>query len=62
MQALKILVVEDDPTLNRSLKQKLFDEGYHVDAYLDGRSGLKQAMNDDYQAIVKEFRDQLASV
>jgi len=38
--AERILIVEDDPTLRRVLRDNLIFEGYRVDAVSDGKSAI----------------------
>lgn len=49
---MRILIVEDEPDLLRSLAQALREEGYAVDTAEDGQVGLFNAENTDYDAIV----------
>jgi two-component system OmpR family response regulator len=49
---MRILVVEDEPRLLRSLAQALREEGYAVDTADTGDDGLYKAENVDYDAIV----------
>ncbi|HET8628791.1 MAG TPA: response regulator transcription factor [Thermomicrobiales bacterium] len=49
---MRILVVEDNRRLSRSLKLCLEDEGYAVDAAFDGREGQEYAEAACYDAIV----------
>lgn len=49
---MKLLVVEDEPRLLRSLAAALRDEGYAVDTAADGTEGLYKALNSMYDAIV----------
>jgi two-component system OmpR family response regulator len=50
--AMRILVVEDEPRLQRNLAKALREEGYAVDAAGDGDDGLFKAETYDYDAIV----------
>ena len=50
--AMKILVVEDEPRLQRNLAKALREEGYAVDAADDGADGLFKAEAHDYDAII----------
>jgi two-component system OmpR family response regulator len=50
--AMKILVVEDEPRLQRNLAKALREEGYAVDAAGDGGEGIFKAETCDYDAIV----------
>ena len=49
---MRILIVEDEPDLLRSLAQALREEGYAVDPAADGEDGLFKAESYDYDAIV----------
>jgi two-component system OmpR family response regulator len=49
---MRILIVEDEPDLLRSLAQALREEGYAVDAANNGEDGLFNAEGYDYDAIV----------
>lgn len=49
---MRILVVEDEPRLLRSLTQALREEGYAVDPSETGDGGLYMAESYDYDAIV----------
>jgi two-component system OmpR family response regulator len=49
---MRILVVEDDPLLCRSLVSTLRDESFAVDCANDGEEGLYKAKEDVYDAIV----------
>jgi two-component system OmpR family response regulator len=49
---MRILIVEDEPDLLRSLAQALQEEGYAVDTAADGEGGLFNAQNYDYDAVV----------
>ena len=48
---MRILIVEDEPDLLRSLAQALREEGYAVDTAPDGEEGSYKADNYDYDAI-----------
>src|SRR5271154_4550633 len=49
---MRILIVEDEPDLLRSLAQALREKGYAVDTAADGEDGFYKAKNYDYDAIV----------
>jgi two-component system, OmpR family, response regulator len=49
---MRILIVEDEPDLLRSIAQALREEGYAVDTAGNGEDGLFNAGNTDYDAIV----------
>lgn len=49
---MRILIIEDDPHLLRSLAATLREENYAVDTAEDGEDGLFKAQNEPYDAIV----------
>jgi len=49
---MRILIVEDEPDLLRSIAQALREEGYAVDTAADGEDGIYKAESYDYDAIV----------
>ncbi|MEM9159790.1 MAG: response regulator transcription factor [Verrucomicrobiota bacterium] len=49
---MRVLVIEDDPLLRRSLVATLRDESFAVDFAADGEEGLYKAREDIYDAIV----------
>ncbi len=49
---MRILVVEDEADLLRSIAQALREEGYAVDTATNGEDGLFSAENSDYDAVV----------
>ena len=49
---MRILIIEDEPDLLRSLAMALRDEGYAVDTADHGEDGLFNAENISYDAIV----------
>ena len=49
---MRILIVEDEPDLLRSIAQALREEGYAVDTAPDGEDGFYKAENYDYDVIV----------
>lgn len=49
---MKLLAVEDDPSLLRNLARVFREEGYAVDTAEDGETGLYLAQNGLYDAIV----------
>lgn len=52
---MRILVVEDEPRLLRSLSKALREEGYAVDAAETGDDGLYKAESWDYDVIVLDI-------
>ncbi|WP_306262252.1 response regulator transcription factor [Pararhizobium sp. IMCC21322] len=49
---MRVLVVEDEPDLNRQLKQALEDSGYVVDTATDGEDGHFLGDTEPYDAVV----------
>ncbi|TLD68924.1 response regulator transcription factor [Phragmitibacter flavus] len=49
---MKLLVIEDDPLLQRSLAATLREENYAVDTASDGQEGLDKATDHQYDAII----------
>jgi len=52
---MKVLVVEDDKRLVATVKRGLEQEGYAVDAALDGTDGFWMASEHEYDAIVLDI-------
>ena len=52
---MRLLVVEDEPDLRRTLAKALADEHFAVDASGDGEDGLFRALHVDYDAIVLDL-------
>jgi two-component system OmpR family response regulator len=52
---MRLLVVEDEADLRRSLVRALVEEGFAVDAAGDGEEGLHLALEVDYDAIVLDL-------
>lgn len=51
-QAMKLLIVEDDPDLRMSLTASLREEGYAVDGAGDGEEGLYLCREYDYDCVI----------
>lgn len=49
---MRLLVIEDDPLLLRSLAATLREENYAVDTAVDGADGLFKATSADYDCII----------
>ncbi len=52
---MKLLVVEDEPKLNRAIVQGLVQRGYAVDSALDGEEGERLARLNGYDLIVLDI-------
>ena len=53
---MRLLLVEDDPTISRSASQYLRGAGFAVDAALTGESALTLADTNTYDAVVLDLR------
>jgi two-component system OmpR family response regulator len=49
---MRVLIIEDDPSLLRSLAALLREESYAVDVAADGADGLAKAQEEPYDAIL----------
>lgn len=49
---MRVLLIEDDVTIARLLKEGLEDESYAVDVANDGSEGYRTAVADDYDVII----------
>jgi two-component system OmpR family response regulator len=52
---MRILIVEDEPTLGRQLKTTLEQTGYAVDLSTDGEDGHFLGSTEDYDAVVLDL-------
>jgi two-component system OmpR family response regulator len=52
---MRILVVEDDPDLNRQLNDALTDAGYAVDTARDGEEGQYLGETEPYDAVILDL-------
>jgi DNA-binding response OmpR family regulator len=52
----RILIVEDDPRVQKALRRLLEPEGYAIEATSDGASGLKAALERPPSAVVLDLR------
>jgi len=53
---MRLLVVEDEPDLLKTLAKSLREEGYAVDTAMDGVEGLSKARDWDYDAVVLDVQ------
>ena len=51
---MRVLIIEDEPDLLKSLARGLRDEGYAVDSSDNGEDGLFNAQSNDYDAILMD--------
>jgi DNA-binding response OmpR family regulator len=54
-RCMRVLIVEDNRRLNRSLKESLEEDGYAVDAAFDGIDGQELAEMTGYDAIILDI-------
>src|SRR5438477_1688311 len=52
---MRILVVEDEPTIARTLRQALAEEGYSADVAADGEEGLRLGRTYDYDLVILDL-------
>ena len=52
---MRVLLIEDDVTITRLLKEGLEDESYAVDVVNDGSEGYRTAAADDYDVIILDI-------
>ena len=52
---MKVLVVEDDPVMGKSLSKGLIEAGHGCDWVKDGNNGLEKALSQRYEAIVLDL-------
>ncbi|UQS86694.1 response regulator transcription factor [Nicoliella spurrieriana] len=51
----KVLIVEDEKSLSRFVELELKHEGYEVTVAGDGRDGLEEAINEDFDVILLDL-------
>lgn len=51
----RILIIEDEKSLARFVELELKHEGYETEVALDGREGLEEALNNDYNVILLDL-------
>lgn len=51
----KILLVEDDKTLSKNLRDYLIQEGFHVDCQFDGYSAIKAIQEKSYDSVILDI-------
>jgi two-component response regulator involved in phosphate regulation len=52
---VRVLLIEDDITISRLLKEGLEDESYAVDVAHDGSEGYRTAVADEYDVIILDI-------
>ena len=55
MSGERILIIEDDPTLRRGLKDNFASRGYHVATAPDGEAGLRDALESDPDLLILDI-------
>src|SRR6187399_368579 len=53
---IRVLVVDDDQVLVRSLQRVLSLQGFEVEAALDGRTALNRLQTNDYDVMLLDLR------
>ncbi len=51
----RILVIEDDNLMNRTIEFQLKKDGYEVDTALDGKSGIAKGEANEYDLIILDI-------
>lgn len=51
----RILIIEDEKSLARFVELELKHEGYETEVALDGREGLEESLNNDYDVILLDL-------
>lgn len=51
----RILIIEDEKSLARFVELELKHEGYETEVALDGREGLEDSLNNDYDVILLDL-------
>lgn len=51
----RILIIEDEKSLARFVELELKHEGYETQVALDGREGLEESLNNDYDVILLDL-------
>ncbi|MDP2896383.1 MAG: response regulator, partial [bacterium] len=54
-EEMRLLIIEDNKTLARSLRQGFQEEGFAVDVALDGEEGLWYAQSNPYDVVVLDL-------
>ncbi len=52
---MKILVIEDDPTISQNIKETFVGEGYDVDIAFDGLVAEKKLKKDHYDCVILDI-------
>jgi DNA-binding NtrC family response regulator len=52
----KILIIDDEASIRRTLREVLEYEGFKIDEAGDGRAGLKAALNNNYDVVLCDIK------
>jgi signal transduction histidine kinase/CheY-like chemotaxis protein len=52
----RVLVVEDEPTVAQLIEDVLGEQGHTVETFLDGREGLRHALNERYDLVICDLK------
>jgi DNA-binding response OmpR family regulator len=55
MKKNRILVIEDENLMNRTIEFQLKKDGYEVDTAMDGKNGLAKVEANDYDLIILDI-------
>ncbi|MEN3038255.1 MAG: response regulator [Candidatus Kryptonium sp.] len=53
---MRLLLIEDEKELTKTLKKGLKEAGYNVDVAYDGESGVAMAISGQYDCIILDLR------
>lgn len=56
MASKKLLIIDDEPAIRRTLKDILENEGYSVDDAADGAEGLKKIQESEYDMVLCDIK------
>jgi signal transduction histidine kinase/CheY-like chemotaxis protein len=56
VRALRVLVIEDEPTVARLIADALDDDGHTVETVLDGRQGMARALAGHHDLLICDLR------
>ena len=55
MEKIKILIIEDEESINNIVKSYLVKEGYEVYQAFDGEEGLKKFLSEDIDLVILDL-------
>lgn len=53
---MKVLVIEDDPTVGQFVKRGLEEQRWYVDLVADGEEGERRALEEEYDMVILDMR------